>query len=278
MQSFLFLGTSEIVTKVSEMVDEGKDFLYCLDPGRVLIINNETFSAESNLTHRKGSYEDVQSLWRFFKETLRWDNIQVEIDLTVDEMIEKFRLYTQFHYDGINSFFLFIMSHGTEHGINGVNGGIIKPDTILNFFSSTKCPGLASKPKIFFLQACRGDLDDKGVTMQADAHCSSAPSIITIPNMSDFLIIYPCIPGYTALRSEEMGTVYIQTLVHFLSLYFHRDHIIKILIKVNRCIAKSDNYLTIKMMPCLDQRLTKKCYFKQCFKDIISRSEKMSFT
>ena len=125
MQSFLFLGTSEIVTKVSEMVDEGKDFLYCLDPGRVLIINNETFSAESNLTHRKGSYEDVQSLWRFFKETLRWDNIQVEIDLTVDEMIEKFRLYTQFHYDGINSFFLFIMSHGTEHGINGVNGGII---------------------------------------------------------------------------------------------------------------------------------------------------------
>ena len=94
MQSFLFLGTSEIVTKVSEMVDEGKDFLYCLDPGRVLIINNETFSAESNLTHRKGSYEDVQSLWRFFKETLRWDNIQVEIVLTVDEMIEKFRLYT----------------------------------------------------------------------------------------------------------------------------------------------------------------------------------------
>ena len=244
----------------------------------MLIINNENFSAESSLTHRKGSYEDVQSLWSFFKGKLHWDNIQVAIDLTVDEMIEKFRLYTQFHYDGINSFFLFIMSHGTEHGINGVNGGIIKPDTILNFFSSSKCPGLASKPKIFFLQACRGDLDDKGVTMQADTHCSSSPSIITIPNMSDFLIIYPCIPRYTALRCEQRGTVYIQTLVHFLDQYFHMDHIIKILIKVNQCIARSDNYLTIKMMPCLDQRLTKKCYFKKWFKEIISSDEKMSFT
>ena len=244
----------------------------------MLIINNEHFSAASKLTHRKGSYEDVETLCSFFKEWLRWDDIEVKIDLTVDEMNEKLRLYTQFHYDGINSFFLFIMSHGTEQGINGVNGGVIKPDTILDFFSAANCQGLAGKPKLFFLQACRGDLDDKGVTMRADAHCSSVPSLITIPNMSDFLVIYPCLPRYTALRSEEKGTVYIQTLVHFLKSYFHMDHIIRILIKVNQCIARSDNYLTIKMMPCFDQRLTKKCYFKQFFKDVISDHENMSFS
>ena len=245
-----FLGTSQIVKKVAKIVDEAETFLYCLDPGKVLIVNNDNFLEP--LTNRKGSHENVQSLCSFFKERLRWDNIEVEKDLTVDEIEEKLKLYTQFHYHGINSIFFFIMNHGTEHGISGKNGGIIKAETILDFFSSVNCPGLAGKTKMFFLQACRGDLNDKGVTMRTDAHFSSTPNIINIPNMSDFLVIYPCLPRCTVLRWEERGTVYIQTLVHFLTSYFHRDPITKILIKVNQCIARGDNYLTVKMMPCFD--------------------------
>ena len=65
-------------------------------------------------------------------------------------MKKELKIYGEFHYNGINSFFLFIMSHGTEERIYNVNGDIIKFKTVLHYFSATSCPGLARKPRIFF--------------------------------------------------------------------------------------------------------------------------------
>ena len=259
--------------RVAAIVRESDEFLYCLDPGNVLIINNEYFSKLSGLSRRIGSEEDVKALDKLFVEVLRWEKPHVCQNLTVDAIKTKLDFYTKFHYNGINSFFLFIMSHGTEEGIYGVNGGIIKCETVLHYFSATNCPGLANKPKIFVFQACRGNMDDNGVTIQTDNYSSNASKMITIPNMSDFLVLYPCVPGYTALRIEQRGTLFIQALVHFIEKYCQWDPLLKILIKVNQNMAHNENQLAIKMMPCLDQRLSMKCYFKSWFKSILSQAE-----
>lgn len=269
----LFSGTSELVKKVAEKIQESDEFLYCLDPGKVLIINNEYFSASSGLSRRTGSQEDIKALDKLFVEVLRWEKPCIYENLTVDEIKTELNFYTQFHYNGINSFFLFIMSHGTEEGIYDVHGDTIKCETVLHYFSAIKCPGLANKPKIFVFQACRGNMDDNGVTIRTDNYSSSASKMITIPNMSDFLVLYPCVPGYTALRIEQRGTLFIQALVHFIEKYCQWDPLLKILIKVNQNMAHNENQLAIKMMPCLDQRLSMKCYFKSWFKSILRMGE-----
>ena len=269
----MFSGTSRLVKRVATVVQESEEFLYCLDPGSVFIINNEDFSNSSGLSRRTGSQEDVAALHKLFVEVLRWEKPRVCQNLTVDAIKTELNFCTKLHYNGINSFFFFIMSHGTEEGIYDVNGDIIKCETLLHYFSATNCPGLANKPKIFVFQACRGNMDDNGVTIRTDNYSSSASKMITIPNMSDFLVLYPCVPGYTALRIEQRGTLFIQALVHFIEKYCQWDPLLKILIKVNQNMAHNENQLGIKMMPCLDQRLSMKCYFKSWFKSILRQGE-----
>lgn len=39
------------------------------------------------------------------------------------------------------------------------------PELLRSLFTSDKCPSLAGKPKIFIIQACRGDMPDTGTSL-----------------------------------------------------------------------------------------------------------------
>ena len=57
-----------------------------------------------------------------------------------------------------NCFMAFIMSHGNKRGIAGTDGEFYKVDTLSSYIAP--CEELKDKPKMFFLQYCRGsDLD-----------------------------------------------------------------------------------------------------------------------
>ena len=59
-----------------------------------------------------------------------------------------------------SSFVLCILSHGSENKVYGTDGyessGAIDIREITSWFSASNCPGLAGKPKLFFIQACQG--------------------------------------------------------------------------------------------------------------------------
>ena len=242
--------------------------MYCLDPGKVVIINNEIFYGNSkvNLENRTGSKKDEEALVKFFDNTLNWERPHVFKDKSIDEIKEILSLYsTQVRYEDVNSFFLVILSHGKEDGIYGTDCRTIKTETILNYFSAETCPGLAFKQKIFIFQACRGGLKDCGVSIKTDSKGQSIPNLIRIPNMSDFLVAYPCVPGYTALRHEGKGSIYIQLLVKIFENYLKKDSLTELMLRLNHVISRSGNISTNKMMPCQDIRMTKVCYFKKWF-------------
>ena len=55
-------------------------------------------------------------------------------------------------------FMAFIMSHGDKNGITGTDGGTVEISELSSYIS--KCEGLKDKPKVFFIQACRGNKKD----------------------------------------------------------------------------------------------------------------------
>ena len=59
-------------------------------------------------------------------------------------------------FDKYSCFMAFIMSHGNEKGISGTNKELFDINALSSHITPKKCKGLKDKPKIFFVQACRG--------------------------------------------------------------------------------------------------------------------------
>ena len=60
-------------------------------------------------------------------------------------------------------FMVFIMTHGDEGGqLCGSDGKAVVTKNMATFFNASNCPVLLGKPKIFVIQACRGDEEDHG--------------------------------------------------------------------------------------------------------------------
>ncbi len=60
------------------------------------------------------------------------------------------------NHQSFDCFVLAILSHGIEGAIYGVDERVVKIEHITTYFEGRQCPTLAGKPKLFFLQACRG--------------------------------------------------------------------------------------------------------------------------
>lgn len=71
-----------------------------------------------------------------------------------------------------------------------------KPEDLWLPFTADKCPTLAGKPKLFFIQACQGDNLDSGVILTSRTETDGrAAYSYKIPSQADFLFAYSTIPG-----------------------------------------------------------------------------------
>lgn len=88
-----------------------------------------------------------------------------------------------------------VLSHG-DLGLIYAHDAAYKADNLWQNFAADKCPSLAGKPKMFFIQACQGDRLDGGVTLKERTETDGLPNTtFRIPNQADFLIAYSTIPG-----------------------------------------------------------------------------------
>lgn len=53
-------------------------------------------------------------------------------------------------------FVLMLTSHGTENGIAGVDGKLVKLTDIFELLSARNFPSMQGKPKLIVIQACAG--------------------------------------------------------------------------------------------------------------------------
>ncbi len=165
-----------------------------------------------------------------------------------------------------------IMTHGT-HGAVYCTDGVISPDEIMQELKGDRCPTLVGKPKIFFIQACRGQLLDGGVTIareETDETDSGTPRpSLVIPAEADFLVAYSSPPGYFSWRNKSSGAWFIQALIRVLKDAGTSLEVNQLLTRVSYIVAyeyisdsSMPDFNEKKQMPFYTSTLTKELYFR----------------
>lgn len=147
-----------------------------------------------------------------------------------------------------------------------------KLDNIWKKFTSDKCPTLAGKPKLFFIQACQGDQLDAGSTLvsktQIDGRSINDVSY-RIPTHADFLIAYSTISGFYSWRNTTKGSWFMQSLCQELNENGTKYDILTLLTYVLQRVAidfesNTPDYAHMhqqKQIPCVTTQLTRLLYF-----------------
>ncbi|XP_054858194.1 caspase-2 isoform X3 [Eublepharis macularius] len=123
--------------------------------GLALILSNVHFRGEKDLEFRSGGDVDHASLQKLF-EYLGYQ-VFVRHNQTAQEMQEELEIFSKNpSHRNVDSCIVSLLSHGIEGGVYGVDGKLLQLQEIFRLFDNANCPGLQNKPKMFFIQACRG--------------------------------------------------------------------------------------------------------------------------
>lgn len=164
--------------------------------GIALIISNQHFEENPSLRDRQGNEKDVEhlrDLWQF----LNFEVVLKE-DLNSQEIYAALRDISYMDHSQYDCFVCCLLSHGADGGIYGTDCELVEIKDITAMFKGVACPSLANKPKLFFIQACRGQNFDRGARFEADAAEVSAEDAMrhnAEPNESHFLLGYATPPG-----------------------------------------------------------------------------------
>uniref|UniRef100_UPI0037E73465 caspase-2 isoform X3 n=1 Tax=Semicossyphus pulcher TaxID=241346 RepID=UPI0037E73465 len=240
--------------------------------GFALVISNVTFDprAAPDLDPRKGGEVDDEVLRKVFTELDYM--VTVHRDLTAQGMrtcIENFGRRQD--HQTVNSCVVCLLSHGVEGAIYGTDGELLQLDWVFEAFDNVHCPLLQNKPKMFFIQACRGDEMDCGVEQidgptrtcspsceqrdagregQMDANSIQRGDMgrprIKLPQRSDMICGYASLKGQrictAAMRNTKRGSWFIQEINTALRLHARDTHIADILVQVNGRIKAREGY------------------------------------
>jgi len=203
--------------------------------GLCIIFNHKNFDRSTGLGVRNGTDRDRDQCQQLFK--LLGFDVKVYNDLTVariKEVIETIA-YDENHSDN-DCLAIVYMSHGEQDIFYGYDGNF-KAETLFDKFTADVCPSLAGKPKMFFIQACRGDGLDQGVQMvqtRVSDETDSGYLSYKIPTTCDFLICWSTVPGQFSWRNTSNGSWFAQAFVHIMESSAFTDDLASLMTKVNR--------------------------------------------
>uniref|UniRef100_A0A672TCS6 Caspase-6 n=1 Tax=Sinocyclocheilus grahami TaxID=75366 RepID=A0A672TCS6_SINGR len=162
--------------------------------GMALIFNHENFYWQLMLNSRSGTNADRQNLELGFE-------VKACDDYKREEVLSTIREAAAANHVDADCFVCVFLSHG-ENGHIFANDGQIQIQEITDLFKGNKCRSLVGKPKIFILQACRGDKHDDAVTPMdvVDSQTNievfvDAGALCTLPAGADFLMCYSVAEG-----------------------------------------------------------------------------------
>ncbi|NWU99840.1 CASP6 protein, partial [Upupa epops] len=243
--------------------------------GLALIFNHEHFYWHLRLPERRGTFADRNNLIRSLTD-LGFE-VRCFDDLKAEEVLQKIYEASKDDHSNADCFLCVFLSHGENDHIYAYDAQI-KIEALTVMFKGDKCQSLVGKPKIFIIQACRGDKHDDPVIAQDSTDSSSksivnetevdAAGVYTLPAGADFIMCYSVAQGYYSHRETVNGSWYIQDLCEELRKHGSSLEFTELLTVVNRKVARRKvdacrdiSAIGKKQIPCFASMLTKKLYF-----------------
>ncbi|XP_040163193.1 caspase-like [Anopheles arabiensis] len=230
--------------------------------GMALIFSHNKYNVRNvSLPVREGSAIDCKRL----KETLELFRFDVKVypDFKLEEIKSVIGKVSSMDHSDSDCFLVAILTHGEDGGIVYAYDQPYELSLIWSFFTADNCPSLAGRPKIFVVQACRGNQLDHGVKVQKDGVAR-----YSIPTHADFLFAYATIPGFMAFRNTTEGSWFINELCKELQENGHRYDINTLLTFVTQKVAydhesvsNMPEYNMRKQTPCVVSMLTRLLLF-----------------
>ncbi|CAM9337614.1 unnamed protein product [Lampetra planeri] len=240
-----------------------RSFRYSLDfpsIGQCIIINNKNFDRRTGMNQRNGTDVDAGNAAKVF--TKLGYKVKVYNDQTVEQMKQVLTAASKDDHRCAASFVCILLSHGDEGVFFGTDGSV-ELRYLTSLFRGDRCQSLAGKPKLFFIQACRGTELDGGIETDSADDCTSK-----IPVEADFLYAYSTAPGYYSWRNTMTGSWFMQALCEMISKYATELELLHIMTRVNHKVAVefesvscSPGFHAKKQIPCIVSMLTKEMYF-----------------
>lgn len=216
--------------------------------------------------HRPGAQQDVQLMREWLGQCQFEYTACIDPDkMVLLEKITLFRDELNEIKDEIGCCIVTLMSHGEQGFIKMKDGEKVSLEKIFEMFNNKNCPALQRKPKIFIIQACRGEKIDYGVeTDDEPMDSDDVKEKRRLPTFSDYFIIYPTQPNHVALRHPSNGSVMIQAMVEVFKQYGNQLHIVDFFTRVNNRVVQKEFCLreeSVKITLVMESTLTKSVYF-----------------
>ena len=218
---------------------------------------------------RKGTEVDVAAIKKTF--TGLGFNVVVHEDSIFSKINDEIYNLTQEDYTDHSCICIFVLTHGDANGNIRARNLSYPLTYIWKPFTADRCQTLGGKPKLFFIQACRGTEYDPGVTVLpcSQTETDSSSTSYKLPAHADFLIGYSTVDDHVSWRSSTKGSWYIQTLCDVIDKHRTTNDLVKMLTITSRIVATShvsshDNPWISNMvqMPSYTSTLTRDIYFK----------------
>ena len=250
---------------VDPAVDDGA--FYKMDHkfrGKALIFNNTKFR-KLKLSERRGSKKDGKDLETVLGK-LGFD-VDVLPDYTLEQIQEKLEEASQDRDLNRDSDCLVVvaLSHGDCESKIAAADTWYLDEELWEPFLAGRCNSLKGKPKLFFLNACRGENVDQGAEMDNNAQEQKVKRG-KLPNHADFLIARSTVPGHVSWRNPENGSPFIQALCEVLDPEngVYEDDVVSLLVKAQAIVAdKEMGSGGNKQMPSFTCQFTKKMKFTE---------------
>ena len=251
--------------------------------GIALTINNKWFPDPEKQLPRHGSEEDVRKIETLF--TALGFTVRTEQDLSRLQLLNVLDGVACDDHGSYDCFVLWLMSHGKSGEVFCSDEKTVPIQTLHDLFS--QCDTLRGKPKLFFIQACRGSEEDEGVSVAADTGISSCKQrsqsqidspfdsverqASRQPTHADFLYAFSSVDDYVSYRHEGLGSYYVRCLYDVFRERAVYDHLLDILTNVNQKVsnmeamrpsaANKNEIKILKQMPEVRHTLRKKVRF-----------------
>lgn len=177
-----------------------------------------------------------------------------------------------------------VMTHGKEESISSFDKDY-PLSQLTEFFTDENCPTLKGKPRMFFIQACRGSKFGDGYMMKSLQNKPSsaqrsrgndqidpatpfnernaAEFVHCAPIYSDYILVRSALPGFVSFRDPKRGSWFIQHLCEKLEKRGAGYEIMDLLTAVNDDVSKLESVPTRKKQTlCISSMLKKVLAFE----------------